>query len=218
MTRRKQQKLDTFHLFKNVILSKNGNVEREVLNYLQPNKDFVLEIGCGRGDYSISLAQKFPDKNFVALDIKPARLWNGADNSLKMELKNIVFLQGDAIFLDEWFTSLKFAEIWITFPDPHFKKRLEKSRLTNHFFLKKYRNILLQNGFVHLKTDDEMTYNYALEQIEILNAKIDFLSEDIYSSSELNEILSIKTKYEEKHLLDGKSIKIIKFNFLPELE
>ncbi len=218
MTRRKQQKKDTIHLFQNVILSDNGNVEQKILNYLQPNKDFVLEIGCGRGDYSIALAQKFPNKNFVALDIKPARLWNGADFSSKIGIKNIVFLHGDAFLLDEWFTSLKFAEIWITFPDPHFKKRLEKSRLTNFLFLKKYMNILLPNGYVHLKTDDEMTYNYTLEQIDIINAKIDFLSEDIYSSSELNEIFSIKTKYEEKHLLDGKTIKIIKFNFSSELE
>jgi tRNA (guanine-N7-)-methyltransferase len=214
MARRKKSiKIREALTFENVIAEKDGNVETRVLEFFGNDKPVTLEIGCGRGDYSIELAQKNPDRNFIGLDLKPARLWNGAKKATELGLGNILFLYMNAKKLAEEFSKTKFDEIWITFPDPMPKKRQESKRLTAPHYLNIYEKVTTKNSRLHLKTDDDGLYNYTIEKLTEKGISIIKHTDNLYAEKEISETENIKTKYELMHLAEGKTIKLIDFSF-----
>ena len=170
----------------------------------------ILELACGKGDYAVALARDNPDKNFIGVDIKGARMWRGAMTALETNLNNVAFLRTRIEFIDRFFAPGEISEIWITFPDPFPGK--ETRRLTSPPFIERYRKILKPGGIVHLKSDSDLLYEYTLEviqgdpQIKLLYSDI-----DIYSAHVEFEELNHKTYYEKKHLLDGRTIKYLRF-------
>ncbi len=211
--RRKSIKIKEAENLPNIFASKDGEIEKRIREFFSSENPIVLEIGCGRGDYSVELAQKFKDTNFIGLDLKPARLWNGATKSIELELKNILFLYMNAKDLAEEIKEIKFSEIWITFPDPMPKKRQEKKRLLAPHYLEIYRQITTPESVIHLKTDDDGLYEYTLETLRSEKIKIIKKTDDLYSEHNISDVESIKTKYELMHLEAGKKIKLIDFSF-----
>ncbi len=172
----------------------------------------VLELACGKGDYSLGLARQFPDKNFVGVDIKGARIWKGAKQALEEGLDNVAFLRTRIELITHFFAAEEVNEIWITFPDPFPRKSKANRRLTAPIFLNLYRQILKKGGLVHLKTDATGLYEYTLETLATLpNCKLLYHNDDIYASSLASPELAIKTFYEKIHLANGKAIKYVSF-------
>ncbi|MCZ6820347.1 MAG: tRNA (guanosine(46)-N7)-methyltransferase TrmB [Calditrichaeota bacterium] len=172
---------------------------------------FTLEIGCGRGDYAIHLAQARPDANFVGVDMKGARLWTGAQTAITLDIRNVAFLRASARDLHEYFREGEVEEIWIPFPDPFPTKKGIARRLTAPGFLEVYRKILRPGGKVHLKTDDEAFFEFTIQTLSEQNIAIIRSSEDIYAEKYKGIVTAIKTKYEERHLAEGKKIKYVCF-------
>ena len=211
MGRKKSLKLAEVDYLPNVFSHRFGKIEERMLEYLPPAEQFVLELGCGRGDYSIALAEKYPYKNFVGFDIRGARIWSGSKKTEELGLKNVAFVIARAEFLPEIFTKIKFDEIWIPFPDPFPRKRSTNRRLVAPGFLERYRQIIKPGALIHLKTDDDGLYNYALETLSENNAEIVENYPNLYENEDLDFEKTIKTKYEEEHLKNGKTIKLITF-------
>ncbi len=214
MGRNKRKKLAEVDNLPNVFSYKLGKVEEKLLEYLPPNKEFVLELGCGRGDYSIALAEKFSGRNFIGMDIRGARIWNGSKTASEKELNNVAFVISRAEFLPEIFNQIKFNEIWIPFPDPFPKKRSENRRLVSPMFLERFRQISRPGAVVHLKTDDYGLYVYALEKLNETGLKILKTTDNLYGGDSLSFEESVKTKYELMHLQAGKTIKYIEFKLI----
>jgi tRNA (guanine-N7-)-methyltransferase len=180
--------------------------------FFKNQNPIVLELGCGKGEYSVALAKRFPKKNFIGIDIKGARFWRGAKSSLEDNLKNIAFLRSQIELIDLCFSKNEVSEIWITFPDPQIKYKRTKHRLVNQDFLKKYQTILTEDGFVHLKTDSEFLHGYLLGLLQEGNHDILYSHHDIYnSSSPPDEAKTIQTFYEKQYLKQNKPITYIKF-------
>lgn len=185
------------------------------------NQDFfgndnpiILELGCGKGEYTIGLGEKFPDRNFIGVDIKGARLWRGAKTIAETQMKNTGFLRTQIELIDLAFAPGEVSEIWITFPDPQIKFRRKKHRLTHPDFLARYKKILKPGGFVHLKTDSEFLHGYTCGIAEMNNYAVEISNHDIYNRSthDLPDYLySIQTHYEKLFLEEGKKITYIKF-------
>ena len=180
------------------------------------NKDFfnngnpiVLELGCGKGEYTVGLAKLFPDKNFIGVDIKGARMWSGAKEAGQNELKNSGFLRTNIELLSHFFAVGEVAEIWITFPDPQMKRT--RKRLNSIRFMSMYCEILKPGGIIHLKTDSKFLYQYAQATIAVNNFVVEVDTADLYSSGLADEILTIKTYYEQQWLDRGKTIKYIRY-------
>jgi len=211
MGRNKRKKLAEVDNLPNVFSYRSGNIEERLLEYLPGANQFILELGCGRGDYSIALAEKYPERNFIGMDIRGARIWNGSKTATDLLLGNVAFVISRAEFLPEIFNKIKFSEIWIPFPDPFPKKRSENRRLLSPMFLERFRRITLSNAVVNLKTDDDGLYNYALEKIKEANLNIIKTTDNLYNESALSFEESIKTKYESMHLQAGKTIKFLRF-------
>ena len=174
----------------------------------------VLELGCGKGEYTIGLGEQFPDKNFLGIDLKGARLWRGAKTVDERNLNNIGYLRTQIELIDAAFDADEISEIWITFPDPQIKFKRKKHRLTHPYFLTKYKQILKPGGFIHLKTDSEFLHGYTLGIIETNGYKVLESNHDIYhdSTHDLPEYLySIQTHYEKIYLKEDKRITYIKF-------
>lgn len=169
----------------------------------------TVELGCGKGEYTIGLAEKNPEKNFIGLDIKGARLWVGASYAKKNGLNNVAFIRTRVDFLSSIFSENEISEIWITFPDPQNKKR--KKRLTYPRFLNMYQTLMKERGIVNLKTDSDKLYHYTKSVAEFNRLKIYVASEDIYQSEELNESLKIRTFYESLFLEKGDNINYLAF-------
>lgn len=174
------------------------------------NNPIVLELGCGKGEYSVGMAQMFPDKNFIGVDIKGSRMWKGATESYEKGIKNIAFLRTRIELIESFFGKDEVSEIWITFPDPQLKKARVKKRLPGPVFLNKYRNFLVDNGIIHLKTDNDVLYEYTLSIAEFNNFTILKNTSDLYSES-VDNTLSIQTYYESQFRTQGISIKYLKF-------
>lgn len=171
----------------------------------------VLELGCGKGEYTVNLAKKFPDKNFIGIDIKGARFWRGAKTAHEEGIPNVAFLRTRIEFLESFFASGEISEIWITFPDPQKEKRRTKKRLTSARFLNMYHMILMPHGKIHLKTDSKELYAYTKYVISENKHTIKSETTDLYNSNLLDEVLSIQTFYEKTYLSQGKPITYIQF-------
>lgn len=211
MARTKHKKLNEVAHLENVFDFKGGNTEEELISKFNNSNSISLEIGCGEGDYTISLAQLFPKRNFVGIDFKGARIYIGAKKALEDKISNASFLWINAEKLPEFFKITKIDEIFITFPEPHIKRRSERKRLVSPRFLEIYKQILKPGGHIHLKTDDDFLYKYAMETLLKEKHKILFNYDDLYSETGLDQIKSIKTRYERYYLKEGRKIKYIEF-------
>ncbi|MBO7478471.1 MAG: tRNA (guanosine(46)-N7)-methyltransferase TrmB [Salinivirgaceae bacterium] len=175
------------------------------------NNPIVLELGCGKGEYTVGMARMFPDKNFIGVDIKGARIWTGAKSSNLEQMRNVAFLRTRIEVIRAFFAPGEVSEIWITFPDPQMKKRRAKKRLTSSLFLTMYQQLLADNGFVNLKTDSRFLYKYTCKVAELNGLEIVHQSADLYNEPWLDDVLSIKTYYEQLHIDDGNTIHYLKF-------
>ena len=181
-------------------------------DFFQNENPIVLELGCGKGEYTVNLAQQYPQKNFIGVDIKGARFWRGAKTALEEKVPNAAFLRCQIELIDMIFASNEVAEIWITFPDPQIKYKRTKHRLTNADFLEKYKKILAPDGLVHLKTDSEFLHGYTLGLLHGLGHEILYANHHIYRNEGAPaEVLAIQTTYEKIYLAQGKPITYIRF-------
>jgi tRNA (guanine-N7-)-methyltransferase len=175
------------------------------------NHPIILELGCGKGEYTINLARNFPESNFIGIDIKGARMWRGSKTSNEENILNAAFLRTRIEFINSFFSENEVSEIWITFPDPQIKDRRKKKRLTAPLFLKKYQEFLSDGGIIHLKTDSDKLYLYTLELLKFNKVEILFHTSDLYNSGIVDDILHIKTHYELIYLSSGSRINYLKF-------
>ena len=182
----------------------------------------VLELGCGKGEYTVELAEKFRDINYIGVDIKGARLWKGAKIALSKGLKNVAFLRTNIEIITQFFAPNEVDEIWLTFPDPQMKKT--RKRLTSTNFLNKYKYFLKSDGIIHLKTDSNFQFSYTSAMVHLNKFEVRAETNNLYESDILNETLHIKTFYEKQWLSRGISIKYLAFklnetNYIePEIE
>lgn len=183
--------------------------------FFKNNNPIVLELGCGKGEYSVSLAEKYPDKNFIGIDIKGARFWRGAKTAIESGMNNVAFVRTQIELIDYAFAENEVSEIWITFPDPQIKFRRTKHRLTHPDLLRKYHYVLNKDGIVHLKTDSEFLHGYTHGIIQMEGHDVLISSHNVYhpDNKELpEEITSIQTFYEQKFLEVNKNITYIRFS------
>lgn len=169
----------------------------------------VLELGCGKGEYAVGLARRYPNKNFIGVDIKGARMWSGASQAQEEGINNVAFLRTHIELITHFFAPGEVSEIWITFPDPQMKKT--RKRLTSTRMIELYREILAENGIIHLKSDSPFLYTYTRAMVQENHFPVLVDTDDLYHSGIDDDILSIKTFYEQQWLERGKSIKYIKF-------
>jgi tRNA (guanine-N7-)-methyltransferase len=182
--------------------------------YFKNNNPIIVELGCGKGEYTVNLAKSNPSKNYIGIDIKGARFWRGAKTSLNENLENVVFLRTQIELIDFVFGKQEVKEIWLTFPDPQIKYQRRKHRLTNPLFLNLYKNILVDNGVVHLKTDSEFLHGYTLGLLKGLSIKPSFSNHDIYKNNNAPaDVINIKTHYEKLFLETKKNISYLRFSF-----
>lgn len=184
--------------------------------FFKNDNPIVLELGCGKGEYTVELARLFPNKNFIGVDIKGARMWTGAKMALEEGMANVAFLRTNIELIDYFFAAGEVAEIWITFPDPQMKKATK--RLTSTWFMQRYQKIMVPNGLIHLKTDSPFLFTYTSYMVRDNQYPVVFQTDDLYHSNWVNEILSIKTYYEKQWLERGLTIKYIQFKLTPKTE
>ena len=185
-----------------------GNWKKE---FFKNDNPLVLELGCGMGEYSVGLAEKYPKKNFLGIDIKGARMWQGAIESLQKEMKNVGFLRIRIERIEQCFAEDEVDEIWITFPDPQLKKRRGTKRLTHPKFLKLYSNVLKENGNIHLKTDSQFLHGFTLGVIASAGHILEDSTNDLYNDHTKREHMEIKTHYEQIYLDRGLPITYLRF-------
>lgn len=179
-------------------------------DFFKNDNPIVLELGCGKGEYTVNLAKKYPNKNFIGIDIKGARLWRGCKTSNEDKMTNVAFLRTRIQLIEQFFAQNEVSEIWITFPDPQLKK--PNKRLTCERFLSYYKNIAKTNTVIHLKTDSYELYDYTLnEVIPQGNYKVLFNADDLYSSDFQDDVKSVRTFYEQMFLNEGKKITYLQF-------
>ena len=177
--------------------------------FFHNDNPIVLELGCGKGEYAVGLARRYPNKNFIGVDIKGARMWTGASEAKAEGIENVAFLRTHIELITHFFAPGEVSEIWITFPDPQMKKT--RKRLTSTRMLELYREILTENGIIHLKSDSPFLYTYTRAMVQENKFPILIDTDDLYNSGIDDDILGIKTFYEQQWLERGKSIKYIKF-------
>lgn len=183
-----------------------GTWKTRIFGNLNP---VVLELGCGKGEYTVGLASRFPFNNYIGVDIKGARMWRGAKTANEQNLPNVSFLRTRIEFINSFFQEDEADEIWITFPDPHPGRRNSNKRLTSPWFLNHYSLFLKDKGLIHLKTDNNELYNYSRKVVLHNNLELVNSTTDLYGENFSDDILSIKTHYEKIFLKDG-----IKINYL----
>ena len=217
MAKNKLQKfadMDTYnHVFQYpfAVLKERGFDMRGKWNeqFFHNDNPIVLELGCGKGEYAVGLARRYPNKNFIGVDIKGARMWSGASEALAEGIENVAFLRTHIELITHFFAPGEVSEIWITFPDPQMKKT--RKRLTSTRMIELYREILAENGIIHLKSDSPFLYTYTRAMVQENRFPVLVDTDDLYNSGIDDDILSIKTFYEQQWLERGKSIKYIKF-------
>ena len=182
--------------------------------FFHNDNPIVLELGCGRGEYAVGLARRYPDRNFIGVDIKGARMWSGATEALKEGLKNVAFLRTNIEIIDRFFAPGEVQEIWLTFSDPQMKKATK--RLTSTYFLRRYRRFLIDDGLIHLKTDSNFLFTYTKYVTQVNHLPVEVCTDDLYALSDkatdgASLDLSIRTYYESMWIARGLSIKYLRF-------
>lgn len=178
--------------------------------FFKNDNPLVLELGCGKGEYTVGLAKQYPKKNFIGVDIKGARMWRGCKTSVEEKINNVAFVRTHIQVLDMYFAENEVSEIWITFPDPQLKK--PNKRLTSPRFLDLYSKFLIEKGIIHLKTDSQELYDYTLNEVLLAQKKTILLSTNNLYESNINEdVISIRTFYENIYINQGKPITYLKF-------
>jgi tRNA (guanine-N7-)-methyltransferase len=216
----KQEKFADFETFKNCFTLFFENISKGFplkgkwrSDYFHNDRPIILELGCGKGEYTVGLASHHLDKNYIGVDIKGNRIWTGASQALEKKLDNVGFLRTRIDFIDHCFAENEVDEIWITFPDPQPQSTRKRSRLTNPLFLNRYKKILKKDGIVHLKTDSTSFYEYTLEVIEEQKLSLIWHTNDLYKNCPANrqELITIKTHYEKLFTEKGEDIKYVCF-------
>ena len=182
--------------------------------YFHNDNPIVLELGCGKGEYTVGLAKRYPDMNFIGVDIKGARMWTGATQAVKEGLRNVAFLRTNIEIIDRFFAPDEVTEIWLTFSDPQMKN--PRKRLTSTYFMNRYRRFLIDGGLIHLKTDSNFLFTYTTYMVEKNHLPLVLRTNDLYSenseNSEFSEAASIQTYYEQMWIDRGLNIKYMKFH------
>ena len=204
--------------FKNVIqptreeVVSNFSLKGKWSTFFKNDNPIVLELGCGKGEYTIALAQKYPEKNFIGIDIKGARFWRGAKTAIEEKLENVAFVRTQIELVDFIFAENEVSEIWITFPDPQIKYQRTKHRMTNTSFLKKYHHILKEDGIMNLKTDSEFMHGYTLGLLHGEGHEVLYANHTVYKNEGApDDVLSTQTFYEKQYLETDKAITYIRF-------
>lgn len=181
--------------------------------YFKNTRPIVLELGCGKGEYSVGLAKNNPDKNFIGVDVKGNRIWTGAKEALDAKLQNVSFLRSRIDLINHCFAPDEVNEIWITFPDPQPQKPRARQRLTHPIFLNRYKQFLKPDGLVHLKTDSTSLYEFTLQVVEENKLPLIWHTNNLYQNcpAERKELIEIKTHYETLFTSKGEDIKYILF-------
>lgn len=179
--------------------------------FFKNDSPVVLELGCGKGEFTVGLAQRFPEKNYIGMDVKGARMWRGAKTSFENKLENVAFVRSKIQGINFIFDKDEVDEFWITFPDPHPNKPKTKKRLTSPEFLNRYRKIARPGAIVHLKTDSDLLFDYTLEVIREQNLTLLFHTFDVDKNAGNELVLAIRTYYEEMFRNKGVPIKYLKF-------
>jgi len=180
-------------------------------SFFKNNHPIVIELGCGKGEYTVELAKLYPEKNFIGVDIKGARMWSGANQSYQEKMPNVAFLRTHIEWIDRFFSPGEVSEIWLTFPDPQMEK--VNKRMTSSRFMQIYKRVLKENSIIHLKTDSPFMYAYTHAMIQANRFQVEAVTDDLYNSSLVDTVLSIQTFYEQQWLSRGMSIKYIRFKF-----
>lgn len=219
MRRYKLHKIAELENFENVIQSTDQPEHDDFRYYgswakdhFKNNNPISLELACGKGAYTIALAEKYPDRNFIGVDMKGPRLWTGCVEARKRGLTNVAFLRIEILNLAHYFAKGEIDEIWITFPDPFLKNGKIRKRLTAARYLAIYKHVIKEGAPIHLKTDSNPLFDFSLKSLienrYVIKEKID----DVYDDEKLHEDLYIKTNYEERHLADNRVIKYVRFS------
>lgn len=208
MAKRKLKKFAEVNTFNNCFFLSYENSKNEGLplkgkwhkEYFKNNNPIVLELGCGKGEYTVGLAQRYPDKNFVGVDIKGNRIWTGAKTAVENKMNNVAFIRTRIDYIDSCFANDEVDEIWITFPDPQPQKTRTRNRLTNMMFINRYKNIIKKDGRIHLKTDNEPFYDYTKEVVTENKLRLIDATNNLYedTTSRDESLTTIKTYYEKK--------------------
>lgn len=224
MAKRKKEKFAALNTFPNVLQNRSftspkaenflgeyvdikGHWQEQVFHNTNP---ITLELACGKGEYTNAMAERFPNRNFIGIDIKGNRLHNGAKMALDAGRKNAAFLRTEIFLLSNFFDAGEVNEIWITFPDPHLRPSKDQQRLTSERFISIYRKIMPAGGLVHLKTDDPTLYQFTLNEVPKANAELIYFNDDIYSGPLYDPLLEVKTYYEGMHLENGRKIRYVR--------
>ncbi|MCT4582274.1 MAG: tRNA (guanosine(46)-N7)-methyltransferase TrmB [Flavobacteriales bacterium] len=184
-------------------------------DFFKNDHPIVVELGCGRGEYTVGMAQRYPEKNFIGIDIKGSRIWRGAKTGVEDQMPNVGFVRSKVDFIEYLFAENEVSEIWLTFSDPQPKR--PRKRLSSKLFVDRYRKIMKSDGVVNMKTDSDLLFESTLEQIEEHGYQKLLSSWDVYgelvltASQELIDLMEIKTFYEQKWLEEGKKIKFVQF-------
>ncbi len=210
--RRKGRKQKEVRTFPNVFHGKLEDISSQVKRYFPDKKPIVLELGCGNGEYTLELAQRYPSRNFIGVDVKGSRIWTGAKKAIEKSIHNAAFI---ITYVDRLFLVFKepiVDEIWIPFPNPFPMRKSIKQRLVHKRFIDVYRKICLTDAKIHLKTDDDTLYNYALKVVGEEKLNLVAATDNLYSSDYYKNELTIQTKFELQHLSEGKKIKYVCFS------
>ena len=182
--------------------------------YFKNNNPVTVELACGRGEYTIGLATKFPERNFIGVDIKGERIWKGSSLAMEQNLNNVAFLRTPILLVENFFEAGEIDEIWITFPDPRPRKRDVNRRLTSPRYLEIYKRLVKPGSYFRLKTDNTMLFDYTLEVVQARSDIFDLkYTHNLYESEFRGECFDIKTKYEQQFASQGETIKYLRFGF-----
>lgn len=210
MSRRKLKHFAELKTFGNTFETPEEKSKTSWKKYFGNNNPIVLELACGRGRYTIALGEKFPDKNFIGVDIKGHRMWSGAKKAFDAKMKNVAFIRHYIDELKSYFETGEVSEIWITFPDPFPKESKAKKRLTSQKFLKIYKKVLKPDGILHLKTDNKDLFEYSKETMEECGFRMEEVLYDIHAKNPVPELLQITTHYEGMFLKEGRKINYLR--------
>ncbi len=184
-------------------------------DHFKNDNPIVLELGCGKGEYTVGMARMFPDKNFIGIDIKGSRIWRGAKTCVEENISNVAFVRSKVDFIDQLFGANEISEIWLTFSDPQPKR--PRKRLSSPLFVARYKQIMTSDGTINMKCDSDLLFEYTLEQVEEHGYQLEEKSFDVYgelvnrADDTLKELMNIKTFYEQKWLEEGRIIKYCRF-------